>query len=171
MSLGVNANRPDKPPIGSPAATPTGSDAGARPTATVLVADDDPDMRLYVKRCLRALPRMNVVVLEAADGTDALARVQRGDVDLLISDLVMPRTDGFALCRAVRQDPSLGHVSILLVTGELSVREVKARAGEFGPIQVMSKPFNADQLNAKVTEMLGNAARIPRTEREPEEGP
>ena len=147
----MNANRPDKPT--------DKNDAPARPV-TILVADDDADMRLYVRRCLGNVPLMKTVILEAVDGADALARVRRGDVDLLITDVVMPRMDGFALCRAVQQDARLDHVSILLVTGELSAREVKEHVGDPGPVELITKPFNADQLSTKVSQILGKAPHL-----------
>ena len=147
----VNANRPHKPT--------DKNGAPARPV-TILVADDDADMRLYVRRCLGNVPLMKTVILEAVDGADALARVRRGDVDLLITDVVMPRMDGFALCRAVQQDARLDHVSILFVTGELSDREFKEHVGDLGTVEMIAKPFNADQMSAKVAQILGKAPHL-----------
>ena len=103
---------------------------------------------------------MKTVILEAVDGADALARIRRGDVDLLITDVVMPRMDGFALCRAVQQDARLAHVSILFVTGELSAREFQEHVGDLGPVEVIAKPFNADQLSTKVAQILGKAQHL-----------
>lgn len=167
----MNAKRPDPSPSRTAAPEPRGGVADTPPAPTVLVADDDPDMRLYVKRCLRAVLPTDTVFLEAGNGADALVRVRHGDVDLLISDVVMPRTDGLELCRAVRQDPALNHLPILLVTGELSVRDIKACTREFGPVQVICKPFNADQLNAKVREMLDGGRGRHEADSEPNNEP
>ena len=147
----MNANRPD---------TPAGKNGTPTQSVTILVADDDADMRLYVRRCLQSVPRRDKVIVEAVDGEDALIRVRRGDVDLLITDVVMPRMDGFALCRAIQQDARLKHVLILFITGELSDREVKEHVGDAGPVEVIAKPFNADQLSAKVAQMIGNAPYV-----------
>lgn len=144
----MSASRPHKPT--------DENGAPARPV-TILVADDDADMRLYVRRCLRSVPLKRVLIIEATDGADALARVRHGDVDFLITDVVMPRMDGFALCRAIQQDARLEHVSILFVTGELSAREFREHAGDLGRVEMIAKPFNADQLSAKVAQMLGDA--------------
>ena len=127
------------------------------PTVTILVADADADMRLYVRRCLRSVSGVIKLILEAADGEEALARVERGDVDLLITDVVLPRMDGFALCRAVQRDARLAHVSILFVTGEFSAREFKDHARDIGAAEMIARPFNADQLAAKVTQILAGA--------------
>ena len=147
----MNANRPDRP---------TDKISAPTPRVTILVADDDADTRLYVRRCLENVPRMKLVIVEAVDGEDALLRIQRRDIDLLITDVVMPRMDGFALCRAVQQDARLNHVLILVITGELSAREVREHVGDAGPIEVIAKPFNADQLSARVAQMLGNATNL-----------
>src|SRR5690349_12672837 len=83
---------------------------------TVLVVDDDPDMRHYLRTCLRS-PRLHVDrVLEAADGLEALQLARSAGVDLVISDIVVPGLDGRALCRAIRANPELDQVSLLLIS-------------------------------------------------------
>ena len=155
----METNRPDKPTDGS-----RDDKAKVHPSrpVTILVADDEPDMRLYLKHCLKTV-HDDILILEAIDGLDALVRLQQRDVDLLITDVVMPRMDGFELCRVVLQDAGLRHVSILFVTGDLSVREVKERVSEFGPVEVLAKPFNADQLSTKVTEILNRIHDLAKT--------
>lgn len=115
---------------------------------TVLIVDDDTDMRLYLRSCLRGLgPRIGRV-LEAADGLEALAVVQTGLVDLVICDVVMPRLGGYGLSRAIRDDPKLCDLRVLLVSGEaISVASV-------APDGVLAKPFNAGQLEAALVELL-----------------
>ena len=103
---------------------------------------------------------MKKVILEAVDGTEALALVRQEEVDLLITDVVMPGMDGFALCRAMRRDPRLRHVPILFVTGELSNWEFEEQVGDLGPVEMITKPFNADQLSAKVVQILSQVPHL-----------
>lgn len=115
---------------------------------TVLVVDDDTDMRLYLRSCLSGMgPRIGRV-LEAADGLEALTLVQAGFVDLVICDVVMPRLSGYGLCRAIRDDPTLRASRVLLVSGE-AVGETSVVPDGFLP-----KPFNAGQLEAALVELF-----------------
>jgi CheY-like chemotaxis protein len=131
--------------------------SGTLAAPTILVVDDDPDMRDYIRRCLKKLTGEIGQILEAVDGVEALARIRESGVDMVISDVVMPRMDGFELCRNVWRDVSLRHVSILLVTGERSHRDVREQAGTSMSIEVVTKPFNADTICAKVRLILSRA--------------
>ena len=124
------------------------------PALTLLVVDDDPDMRAYVKRGLRSLEIEIDRVLEAADGEEALARVRGDRVDLIISDVVMPRMDGLTLCRMLRRDERSRHIPVLLITGEMSEREARLRAREVQAQDVLAKPFNTPKLCDRVMHLL-----------------
>ena len=114
---------------------------------TVLVVDDDPDMRHYLRTCLKS-PRLPVDrVLEAADGVEALRLARSGEVDLVIADIVVPGIDGRALCRAIRATER-DRVILLLISGEDGAGKGHA-ADAFLP-----KPFNSQQLLAVLEGLL-----------------
>ena len=107
---------------------------------TVLVVDDDPDMRHYVRTCLRS-PRLGIEqVLEAADGLEALRLAHSSDIDLVITDIVVPGLDGHALCRAIRNTPELEQVALLLISGE------DGPGKDYAADAFLPKPFNSQQL-------------------------
>ena len=137
------------------------SPSATRSKPLVLVVDDDPDMRVYIKRCLRRMCSEVAEIVEAGDGCAALDRLQQSGVDLVISDVVMPRLDGIALTRHILQDPALSRVAVLLVTGELSAREVLDRTGAGDSVDVITKPFNTRNLCEKVRELLSRAPPAP----------
>jgi two-component system, chemotaxis family, chemotaxis protein CheY len=110
---------------------------------TVLVVDDDADMRLYLRSCLRSLPAPFDHVIEAADGRDALRLVRSGVVDLVITDIGLPGFDGLRLCRAIRDDVALRHVSVLLISGDGALGDAAADG-------FLAKPFNSSQLVAAI---------------------
>ncbi len=116
---------------------------------TVLVVDDDADMRLYVRSCVRGLGSMVERVVEAADGLEALPLLRSGAVDIVISDVFLPRFDGYALCDAIKADPTLQHIPVLLISGEDAVPPAIVGADGF-----LSKPFNALQLQTALQELL-----------------
>jgi two-component system chemotaxis response regulator CheY len=116
---------------------------------TVLLVDDDPDMRHYLRTCLGG-PGLDVErVLEAADGVEALRLVRSGGVDLVISDIVVPGLDGRALCRAIRAIPELDEVAVLLISGEDGAGSSKGDADGF-----LAKPFNSRQLMAALEDLI-----------------
>lgn len=107
----------------------------------VLIVDDDSDMRLYLRSCLRGHVAPFERVIEAADGLEALRLVRSGGVSLVISDVALPGLDGRRLTRAIRDDVALSHVSVLLISGETLLGESDADG-------FLTKPFNTHQLLA-----------------------
>lgn len=112
---------------------------------TVLIADDDADMRLYVRSCLRGLGCTQV--LEAEDGVEALHLLRSVAVDLVISDVMMPRLDGAALCHTLKADPALKAIPVVLISGEVDRRLPEADA-------CLAKPFNAEMLHTCISPFL-----------------
>jgi CheY-like chemotaxis protein len=121
---------------------------------TVLLVDDDTDMRLYLRTCLRALTSPFERVIEAGDGLEALRLVRSGGVDLVISDVGLPGLDGRRLSRAIRDDAALQHVAVLLISGDGAV--VDGAADGF-----LAKPFNTSQLIAALDGLRGRPPARP----------
>lgn len=118
--------------------------------STILIVDDDPDMRLYLRGCLQGLGGAVGLILDASNGEEALRMVGADSVDLVISDVVLPRLDGASLRRAIRGDPAREHLPVLLISGR------ERPAVPDGPVDAwLSKPFNARQLLAAVERLLG----------------
>ena len=122
---------------------------------TILIVDDDPDMRLYLRSCLKTFGGIEYV-LEAADGLDALPLARSGGADLVISDVLLPRLDGYGLCLAIKADPGLRHLPVLLISGEDVGRSVRSVADGF-----LVKPFNAGELHAVLDGLLPGGPRAP----------
>jgi CheY-like chemotaxis protein len=121
---------------------------------TVLLVDDDADMRLYLRSCLRGLALPFDHVIEAADGLEALRLVRSGAVDVVISDVGLPGLDGRRLSRAIRDDAALRHVSVLLISGDGVLGESTADA-------FLMKPFNSHQLLAALGGLASRAPTAP----------
>jgi len=121
----------------------------------VVIADDDHDLRTYVRGCLGLLGIRDLRVIEAGDGIEALDHVRRGGVDVVISDVLMPRLDGVALAHAIAQEMGSAACRVLLVSG-MGTRstEIKTWRDEGSPPAVLGKPFNAAQLCGAVARLL-----------------
>ncbi|HEY1259789.1 MAG TPA: ATP-binding protein [Stellaceae bacterium] len=129
------------PAIEEPALDP----AVASPMPLVLVADDNADMRLYVRRLLS--PRYRVIAV--ADGAAALEAARRDRPDLILSDVMMPRLDGFGLLAAVRADPALREIPVILLSARAG-EEARVEGVTAGADDYMTKPFAARELLARV---------------------
>jgi two-component system chemotaxis response regulator CheY len=116
----------------------------------ILTADDSASIRAMVRF---SLEDMDVEVAEARDGAEALECLERDSADMLITDLDMPRLNGFDLVRKVRPMPQYRHLPILILTTE-SNGDFKARAKAAGATGWITKPFRPDQLRKMVKLLL-----------------
>jgi predicted signal transduction protein with EAL and GGDEF domain/FixJ family two-component response regulator len=116
----------------------------------VLVADDDPVMRLLM---LEMLDGVGLEGIEAADGAQAVALAHARAPDLILLDVEMPKMDGFAACRAIRDLPNGAMVPIVMVTGGDDLEAV-TNAYEAGATDFVSKPINWPILGHRVLYVL-----------------
>jgi PAS domain S-box-containing protein len=123
---------------------------------TVLVADDNADMRGYLLRLLGG----EHAVLAAADGEEALRLARERKPDLVLTDVMMPRLDGFGLLRALRQDDATASLPVILLSARAG-EEARLEGLEAGADDYQTKPFNARELRARVSGALalGRARR------------
>jgi predicted signal transduction protein with EAL and GGDEF domain/FixJ family two-component response regulator len=122
----------------------------AHSPAVVLVADDDPVMRLLM---LEMLDSVGLVGIEAEDGEQAVALAHARAPDLILLDVEMPKMDGFAACRAIRDLPNGATVPIVMVTGGDDLEAV-TNAYEAGATDFVSKPINWPILGHRVLYVL-----------------
>src|SRR5262249_35367530 len=125
-----------------------GDRAPERP-ARLLVADDNADIRAYLVRLLRERGSVHAV----GDGTTALEVARAWQPDLILADVMMPGLDGFGLLQAVRADPRLRPIAVILLTGRAGDedRTEGVRAGADG---YLAKPFVTADLLARVDAQL-----------------
>lgn len=118
-----------------------------------LVVDDFSTMRRMVRSVLHELGYNDVV--EADDGNAALPILKQGSIDFLVTDINMPGMQGIELLKAVRADPKLSKLPVLLVTAEAKREQIveAARAGVNGYVV---KPFTAQVLKDKIEKILAS---------------
>lgn len=117
----------------------------------ILIVDDFSTMRRIIKNLLRDLGFNNTV--EADDGQTALPKLQAGGIDFLITDWNMPGMTGIDLLRAVRADPKLGQLPVLMVTAEAKREQIVA-AAHAGVNGYVIKPFTAATLQEKIEKIF-----------------
>jgi diguanylate cyclase (GGDEF)-like protein len=124
----------------------------APPRRRVLVVDDSAAVRAALRETLGEMPSV-AAVLEAGDGLDALALLSRETVDLIITDVTMPRLDGFKLLSAVRNNPRFRDVMVIMLSAHGESVD-KVRGLTIGANDYVTKPFERGELQARVTVML-----------------
>ncbi len=114
--------------------------------STILIVDDDPIGREMLAVLLAP---EGYRLIFAIDGAEALSQAALLLPDLILLDAMMPKMDGFEVCRRLRTDPLLGEVPVIMLTA-LDNRESRLQAIEAGADDFISKPFDRIELQARV---------------------
>ena len=140
-------HKPSQPP--APDALNGYSFEASAPRAYILLADDNADMREYVRRLLA--PQYEVVTVN--DGAAALAAARSRRPDLVLADIMMPELDGFGLLQALRAYPPLRDVPVILLSARAG-EEARVEGLQSGADDYLVKPFSARELLARVSARL-----------------
>jgi DNA-binding response OmpR family regulator len=119
----------------------------------ILIADDEPNIVISLEFLMK---KEGFQVAVANDGEEALTKVGSFQPDLLLLDVMMPKKSGFEVCEALRADPSLAGLRIVMLTAKGRETEV-AKGLAIGADAYITKPFSTKELVAKVKSMLGAA--------------
>ena len=126
-----------------------------RRVLTVLVVDDEPDVRLIARLVLTAA---DFEVREVGSGEAALTELHSGrSPDVVLLDLRMPGIDGWEVLRQLRADRTLRHLPVVVFTADLASRAEAPRELRSGDV-LITKPFQADDLLQAVQEAVGDRA-------------
>jgi signal transduction histidine kinase/ligand-binding sensor domain-containing protein/CheY-like chemotaxis protein/AraC-like DNA-binding protein len=122
---------------------------------TVLVVDDNAEVRAYVRQHLA--PRYRV--LEAVSGEEGLELARRFLPDLVLSDVMMPGMDGYALCRALRADRDTDFIPVILLTARAEAEDRLTGLAEHAD-DYLTKPFDVRELLARIGNIIAMRRRL-----------
>lgn len=125
----------------------------------VLIIDDSAVMRKIVERALRQAGLDLGEVLEAGNGAEALVQVQKGPLDLILSDINMPVMDGIEFLKALSAVESAKGIPVVMITTEGSEQRVM-EAISFGAKGYIRKPFTPEQVKERVISLMGVASGL-----------
>jgi DNA-binding response OmpR family regulator len=135
----------------------TGQTKAKRPKTKyrVLIADDEEEIRLYLKKELSGIYHVS----EAANGKEALNKIMKDKPDLIISDIMMPVMDGIALTKKIKSNINVNQIPIILLSAKAGDND-KAEGFDMGADAYISKPFNMDLLKKIVGNIFENRERL-----------
>ena len=136
-------------------AIPEAASEPVRQEKVVILADDSISVRKFVGRMLE---KAGYRVRLAGDGLEALEIALQHSSDLIITDLEMPRTNGYELLMHLRQTPETKHIPVMVVTSRAGAKH-RERAVKEGAAAFMTKPVQEEQLLAAVSDLIGPANR------------
>lgn len=119
----------------------------------ILIVDDEPNIVISLEFLMK---KEGFDIAIANDGEDALAKVATFKPDLLLLDVMMPKKSGFEVCEALRADPAMAGLLIVMLTAKGRDTEV-AKGLAIGADAYVTKPFSTKDLVVKVKSMLGVA--------------
>lgn len=147
--------------------TAPGNSSGAE-TPTILIVEDHPEMRNFIRQQIED----HYQIIEAGNGMEALEVIKKQQPDLILSDVMMPRMDGFQLLSTLKANPATAHIGVIMLTAR-AAREDRLHALTIGVDDYLTKPFDEQELRARIQYSLRNRinkqrwnAQLPETEKE-----
>jgi len=129
--------------------------------ARILIADDNPQNRELLEALLA---KIDCDTDFAVDGQDTLNKVESFQPDLILLDVMMPKLNGFEVCRKLKGNPITSRIMILMVTALSELGDIE-RAVAAGTDDFLSKPVNSLELQKRVTNMLKFKGTVDENER------
>ena len=116
----------------------------------VVLIEDNRDLRMYISKMLK---KFEYKVITAADGLEGWDKVQKIMPDIIVSDVMMPRMDGYELTKLVKTTQTTMHIPVMLITAKPEL-DSKIKGLETGADDYLSKPINIRELDARIRNLV-----------------
>ncbi|MCD7971552.1 MAG: response regulator [Candidatus Azobacteroides sp.] len=127
------------------------SDSGLK----VLIVEDNNELRLFIVDCLKE----TYAICEAGNGKEALEIIERENIDVIVSDIIMPEMDGLELAKQIKTNPAYSHIPLILLSAKTDT-PTKIEGLNKGADVYLEKPFSIEQLKAQINSIIENRNHI-----------
>jgi len=127
---------------------------------SILIVDDNHDMRAF----LHSILAEEYNVYQAGDGEEAFRMAKQHELDIVVTDLMMPNVDGLELTENLKTDMSTSHIPVILLTAKSAI-ESRLKALEYGADDYITKPFSPEYLLARIDNIIRQRQRLQETYR------
>lgn len=121
----------------------------------ILIVEDNDDMRQFIKENIHG----NYKVIEAVNGEDGFNSAQENIPDLIISDVLMPKMNGYELCEKVKTDEKTSHIPVILLTSKAEING-RIKGLETGADDYLTKPFNISELLLRMKNLIDQRKKL-----------
>jgi len=121
----------------------------------ILIVEDNPDIRQFIKEQLD----LNYEVIEAADGENGIELAQKFIPDLIITDVMMPKMDGFSMVKYLKENEKSSHIPIIMLTGKTSYED-KIEGLETGVDTFLTKPFSPKEIRIRISNLIEQREKL-----------
>lgn len=137
-------------------AEPDSSNKTIKRSSSILLVEDDPEMRTYLEQ--RLSEKYNVYT--ANDGAEGIIKAEKIYPQLIITDLMMPNSNGFEVCSRLRRNFKTSHIPIIMISGVGDDNQNKVKALEYGANVFIDKPFEVEYLLQQTESILKNQQEL-----------
>jgi len=121
----------------------------------ILVVEDNPDLLMIIANLFSRMYR----VIKAGNGVDAMKIIRDNEVDIVVSDVMMPEMDGIILCKTLKNDFEFSHIPVLLLTAKNQIED-RIDCYNAGADAYISKPFEMEVLESRINNLIVNRQKI-----------
>lgn len=121
----------------------------------ILIVEDNNDMRRFIKESIQS----HYKVIESSDGNDGLNKAFENIPDLIISDVLMPKLNGYEFCTQIKSDEKTSHIPIILLTSKAEING-RIRGLETGADDYLTKPFYSSELLIRIKNLIDQRKKL-----------